>query len=244
MKKIIEIKDLEKSFSNNLVLNNINLDIYEKEVVCIIGPSGSGKSTLLRTINLLEDIDKGSIKFQDVEITNNNVDINKLRTKIGMVFQSFNLFNNKSVLNNLILAPTKILKMPKSEAIELAYRNLEKVGMHNYAYRNVATLSGGQQQRVAISRSLMMNPDIMLFDEPTSALDPYVVGEVLNVMKDLASSGMTMIIVTHEMEFAKQVATRVIYMDEGKIIEDNKPEIIFSNPQETKTKEFLKRIIK
>jgi len=243
MKKILEIKNLNKSFTDTLVLKDINCNIYEKEVLCIIGPSGSGKSTFLRCLNLLEDIDSGNIIFDGVDITSEKVDINKLRTNIGMVFQSFNLFSNKNVIENLTLAPIKVLNLDKEKANELALENLNKVGMRDFAYRNVNTLSGGQKQRVAIARSLMMNPKIMLFDEPTSALDPYTVGEVLNVMKDLARSGMTMVVVTHEMGFANLVANRVIYMDEGRIIEDDMPRVIFKNPKHEKTKEFLARII-
>lgn len=244
MRKILEIKNLQKSYDNQVILKDINLDIYEKEVICIIGSSGSGKSTLLRCLNLLEDVDFGSIIFNDVDITKEKIDINKLRTNIGMVFQSFNLFNNKNVLDNLCLAPIKVLKLTKDEAVKRALENLDKVGMKDYANRSVNTLSGGQKQRVAIARSLTMNPKIMLFDEPTSALDPMMVGEVLSVMKNLAAEGMTMVVVTHEMEFAKEVASRVIYMDDGYIIEENNPKEIFSNPQEERTKEFLKRILK
>lgn len=243
MNKIMAIKNLSKAFDNLEVLKDLSVDIYEKEVLCIIGPSGSGKSTFLRCLNLLEDVDNGEIIFDGVDITSNKVDINKLRTQIGMVFQSFNLFNNKNVIENLTLAPIKILKMTKEEANELALINLDKVGMKDFAYRSVQTLSGGQKQRVAIARALMMNPKILLFDEPTSALDPLVVGEVLTVMKDLAMSGMTMVVVTHEMGFASSVATRVIYMDEGRIIEDDLPEVIFKNPRNEKTKEFLGRIL-
>jgi len=242
MKKIIEIKNLEKSFDNNLVLKDINLDIYEKEVVCIIGSSGSGKSTLLRCINLLEQPDSGVIRFEDIDITS-KVNINKLRNNIGMVFQSFNLFNNKNVLDNLILAPMKVKKMKKDQAILLALENLDKVGMKEFAYRSPSTLSGGQKQRVAIARALTNSPKIILFDEPTSALDPEMVGEVLSVMKDLAASGITMIVVTHEMSFAKDVASRVIFMDDGVVVEAGHPDDIFTNPKEIRTKEFLKRII-
>jgi ABC-type polar amino acid transport system ATPase subunit len=243
MNKILEIKNLKKSFSTQEVLKDISLNIYEKEVVCIIGPSGSGKSTFLRCINLLEDVDSGSINFNGIDITSDKVDFNKLRTHIGMVFQSFNLFNNKNVIENLTLAPIKILKMDKAEANNLALENLDKVGMKDFAYRSVDTLSGGQKQRVAIARALMMNPKILLFDEPTSALDPMVVGEVLSVMRDLAKSGMTMIVVTHEMSFANSVASRVIYMDEGMIIEDDLPEVIFKNPKNEKTRSFLANFI-
>lgn len=244
MKKILEIKNLQKSYNNQVILKDINLDIYEKEVICIIGSSGSGKSTLLRCLNLLEDVDFGSIIFNDVDIVKEKIDVNKLRTNIGMVFQSFNLFNNKNVLDNLCLAPIKVLKLTKDEAVKRALENLDKVGMKDYANRSVNTLSGGQKQRVAIARSLTMNPKIMLFDEPTSALDPMMVGEVLSVMKNLAHDGMTMVVVTHEMEFAKEVANRVIYMDDGYIIEETNAKEIFSNPKEERTKEFLKRVLK
>lgn len=244
MKKILEIKNLQKSYNNQVILKDINLDIYEKEVICIIGSSGSGKSTLLRCLNLLEDVDFGRIIFNDVDIVKEKIDVNKLRTNIGMVFQSFNLFNNKNVLDNLCLAPIKVLKLTKDEAVKRALENLDKVGMKDYANRSVNTLSGGQKQRVAIARSLTMNPKNMLFDEPTSALDPMMVGEVLSVMKNLAHDGMTMVVVTHEMEFAKEVANRVIYMDDGYIIEENNAKEIFSNPKEERTKEFLKRVLK
>lgn len=243
MKKIIEIKNLNKSFNHQLVLKNINLDIYQGEVLCIIGSSGSGKSTLLRCLNLLEESDNGTIIFDDINITEHKLNINRHRANLGMVFQSFNLFNNKTVLGNLILAPMTVLKLSKNEAIERALVNLDKVGMKEYAHRNPSTLSGGQKQRVAIARALTMNPKIILFDEPTSALDPEMVGEVLTVMKNLALTGITMAVVTHEMNFARDVATRVIFMDDGKIIEEGKPSNIFTNPVETRTKEFLKRII-
>ena len=240
----LSLKHIYKIYPGDVAaVKDFNLEIEDKEFIVFVGPSGCGKSTFLRCLNLLEDVDGGSIIFDDVDITSSKVDINQLRTQIGMVFQSFNLFNNKNVLENLILAPLKILNMDKEEAVKLAYQNLDKVGMKDFAHRNVNTLSGGQKQRVAIARSLMMNPRIMLFDEPTSALDPLVVGEVLNVMKDLAKSGMTMVVVTHEMSFAKDVATRVIYMDGGKIIEDDLPEVIFSNPKEAKTIEFLGRVL-
>lgn len=243
MKKILEIKNIKKSFGNLEVIKDISLDIYEREVLCIIGASGSGKSTFLRCINLLEDVDAGEIIFDGVDITSDKVDINKLRTQIGMVFQSFNLFNNKNVIENLTLAPIKILKMNKEEANRLALENLEKVGMKDFAYRRVDTLSGGQKQRVAIARALMMNPKILLFDEPTSALDPMVVGEVLFVMKQLALSGMTMVVVTHEMSFAKNVSTRVIFMADGMIVEDDSPEVIFKNPKKEKTQHFLQNFL-
>lgn len=243
MKKIIEIKNLNKSFNQQLVLKNINLDIYQGEVLCIIGSSGSGKSTLLRCLNLLEEPDNGTIIFDGINLTEKKLNINQHRANLGMVFQSFNLFNNKTVLGNLILAPMTVLKLSKNEAIERALVNLDKVGMKEYAHRNPSTLSGGQKQRVAIARALTMNPKIILFDEPTSALDPEMVGEVLTVMKNLALTGITMAVVTHEMNFARDVATRVIFMDDGKIIEEGKPSNIFTNPVEARTKEFLKRII-
>jgi putative lysine transport system ATP-binding protein len=226
-----------------VVLKDINLDIYEKEVVCIIGSSGSGKSTLLRCLNLLEQPDSGVINFLGTNITNDKINLNQLRTNIGMVFQSFNLFNNQTVLGNLILAPMKVLKLSKEEATKIALKNLDKVGMKDFAYRNPLTLSGGQKQRVAIARALTMSPKIILFDEPTSALDPEMVGEVLETMKELAQSGITMIVVTHEMSFAKEVASRVIFMDGGIVVEAGKPSEIFINPKEARTKEFLRRIL-
>lgn len=241
---IIEIKNLRKAFGGQEVLKDINLKVEEGEVICLIGSSGSGKSTLLRCVNLLEIPDGGSIVFNGTDLLSQKVNLNKLRTEIGMVFQNFNLFRNLTVLGNLILAPMKVLKMKKEEAVSRARENLRKVGMEEFAERSPETLSGGQKQRVAIARALTMNPKVMLFDEPTSALDPEMVGEVLEVMKDLAASGMTMIVVTHEMSFAKEVATRVIFMDQGIILEEGAPEEILTNPQEARTKEFLKRILK
>jgi len=241
---IIEIKNLRNAFGGQEVLKDINLKVEEGEVICLIGSSGSGKSTLLRCVNLLEIPDGGSIVFNGTDILSQKVNLNKLRTEIGMVFQNFNLFRNLTVLGNLILAPMKVLKMKKEEAVSRARENLRKVGMEEFAERSPETLSGGQKQRVAIARALTMNPKVMLFDEPTSALDPEMVGEVLEVMKDLAASGMTMIVVTHEMSFAKEVATRVIFMDQGIILEEGAPEEILTNPQEARTKEFLKRILK
>ena len=243
MKKLLEIKNLQKSFGNKPVLSAINLDIYEKEVVCIIGASGSGKSTLLRCLNLLEEPDAGKIIFAGETITAPGVNLNRLRTEIGMVFQSFNLFLNKTVLDNLIIAPRKVLGMKKNEAINKALIQLEKVGMREFAYRSPHTLSGGQKQRVAIARSLMMEPKMILFDEPTSALDPEMVGEVLAVMKDLAGVGMTMAVVSHEMAFAFEVASKVVFMDAGKIIEIGTPDDIFNRPKKERTKTFLKRIL-
>lgn len=243
MEKIIEIIDLHKSFGKNKILNGINLDIYKGQVVCIIGPSGSGKSTLLRCLNLLEEPDQGHIIFEGKDLTDKTTDLDKLRTKMGMVFQSFNLFNNKTVLENCIIAQMLVLKRKKEEAITIAMELLEKVGMKDFANVNVNSLSGGQKQRVAISRALAMNPDIMLFDEPTSALDPEMVGDVLNVMRDLAKSGMTMVVVTHEMSFALEVSDVVVFMDQGQILEIGDSKVIFNSPQHERTREFLKRVI-
>lgn len=243
MKPIIEIKNLSKSFDQGIVLDNINLEIYQGEVVCIIGASGSGKSTLLRCINLLNEPDDGQIYFEELEITSPDTKINHVRTSLGMVFQSFNLFNNLNVLDNCTLSLRKVLKMNKKDAEARALGLLDQVGLKQFAKSNVNTLSGGQKQRVAIARALAMEPKVMLFDEPTSALDPEMVGEVLQVMRNLADNKMTMIIVTHEMQFAKEVASRVIFMDGGKIIEEGKPEQIFSSPKMTRTQEFLKRIL-
>ena len=241
---IIDISNLRKAFGSQEVLKDINLRVEEGEVICLIGSSGSGKSTLLRCINLLEQPDGGSILFNDVDILSRKVNLNKLRTEIGMVFQSFNLFKNLTVLGNLMLAPVKVLKVKKEEARVRALENLRKVGMEEFAERSPETLSGGQKQRVAIARALAMNPKLLLFDEPTSALDPEMVGEVLEVMKELAASGMTMIVVTHEMSFAREVASRVIFMDQGIILEEGAPEEILKNPKEARTQEFLKRILK
>lgn len=243
MKPIIEIKNLSKSFEQGIVLDKINLDIYEGEVVCIIGASGSGKSTLLRCINLLNEPDDGQIYFEETEITSPDAKINHVRTSLGMVFQSFNLFNNLNVLDNCTLSLRKVLKMNKRDAEARALLLLDQVGLKQFAKSNVNTLSGGQKQRVAIARALAMEPKVMLFDEPTSALDPEMVGEVLQVMRSLAQNKMTMVIVTHEMQFAKEVASRVIFMDGGKIVEEGKPEQIFSAPKMLRTQEFLKRIL-
>ena len=241
MENIIEIHNISKSFGKNTVLEDISLSVKKGEVITIIGSSGSGKSTLLRCINRLEEADTGIIYYNGFNILDPKVNINKIRESIGMCFQSFNLFNNMNVIDNCTFALRKIKKMKKSEANEIALFHLEQVGMANFAKAKVQTLSGGQKQRVAIARSLCMNPEIMLFDEPTSALDPELVGEVLDVMKNLASSGMTMIVVTHEMAFAKEVSSRVIFMDKGYICEQGTPEEIFENPQHDRTKEFLKR---
>ena len=243
-KAIISINHLAKSFGQKEVLKDINLDIYKGEVVSIIGSSGSGKSTLLRCINQLEHADSGAIYFNEKNILDKKNNINELRQNIGMCFQSFNLFNNKNVLQNCILAPTKIKKVNKEEAIKQAKEELLKVGItEEYLNKKVSTLSGGQKQRVAIARALCMKPEIMLFDEPTSALDPEMVGEVLQVMKDLANQGMTMVVVTHEMAFARDVSTKVVFMDNGVIEEQGSPSDIFNNPQKERTKEFLSRFL-
>lgn len=242
MIKIIEIKNLKKSFGNTDVLKNINLDIYQGEVLTIIGSSGSGKSTLLRCLNLLEEPSDGIILFENSNLLDQGTNINQLRTKMGMVFQNFNLFNHKNVLDNCTLAPIKVLNQSKEEAIDYSLKMLDSVGMKDFAYQNPNSLSGGQKQRVAIARALAMKPDILLFDEPTSALDPEMVGEVLEVMKSLASQGMTMVVVTHEMEFAKEVSSRVVFMDNGIIKESGTPDEIFNHPKEERTKQFLKRV--
>ena len=241
---ILEIKNIHKKFDDQLVLNGINLEIHEKEVVSIIGSSGSGKTTLLRCLNLLNEPDDGHIYFLGDDLMDQKTDIDHLRMHMGMVFQSFNLFQNKTVLENCTLAPIKLLKMEKIKAEKLAMSLLEKVGMREFAHQSVNLLSGGQKQRVAIARALAMNPKIMLFDEPTSALDPEMVGEVLQVIKKLALEGMTMVIVTHEMGFAKEVSDRVVFMDQGVILEMGTPKQIFESPKEERTQAFLKRFVK
>nr|WP_281172280.1 amino acid ABC transporter ATP-binding protein [Acholeplasma granularum] len=237
---MLEVKNLSKRFGKNHVLKDINLTINEGDVVTIIGSSGSGKTTLLRCLNLLNEPDGGHIILNDNDLMDPNTNLDQLRMKIGMVFQSFNLFINKNVIDNCTLAPIKLLKMSREEANELALKLLEKVGMKEFAYKKIDTLSGGQKQRVAIARALCMNPQIMLFDEPTSALDPELTGEVLEVMKSLVDEGMTMIIVTHEMQFAKEVSSRIIFMDQGMIVEEGAPSEIFDNPKMERTKAFLK----
>ncbi|WP_353893397.1 amino acid ABC transporter ATP-binding protein [Proteinivorax hydrogeniformans] len=239
---MIKIENLNKWFGKLHVLKDINLDIKEQEVVVIIGASGSGKSTLLRCINLLEQYQKGDITIQG-ETLGNGENINQIRQKVGMVFQRFNLFPHKSVIENVMEGPTQVKGTSKENAKVLAQGLLAKVGLADKDNQYPAQLSGGQQQRVAIARSLAMEPEIMLFDEPTSALDPELVGEVLQVMKDLAKEGMTMAVVTHEMGFAKEVADRVVYIDEGKIVEEGTPEQIFDNPQQQRTQEFLSKIL-
>ena len=240
---LISIKGLHKYFGKNEVLKGIDLDIKSGEVVVIIGPSGSGKSTFLRTMNLLETPTKGMITFEGVDITDKKNDIFKMREKMGMVFQQFNLFPNMTVLENITLSPTKTKGISKAEAEAKAYDLLDKVGLRDKSDVYPASLSGGQQQRIAIARGLAMDPDVLLFDEPTSALDPEMVGEVLGVMQDLAKSGMTMAIVTHEMGFAKEVADRVIFMADGVIAEEGTPDEVFNNPQNPRTQNFLKSIL-
>ncbi len=239
----IKVKGLKKKFGHLEVLNGIDLEVTEGEVVCIIGPSGSGKSTFLRCLNLLEKPTGGTVIVDGTEITGRKVEINKIRENIGMVFQQFNLFPHLTVLQNIMLAPTDRKKMTKEEAKNRALELLDRVGLSEKAESYPRQLSGGQQQRVAIARALAMNPDIMLFDEPTSALDPEMVGEVLLVMKELAKAGMTMVVVTHEMGFAKDVADRVIFMDEGLILEEAPPQELFTNPQNERTQNFLKCVL-
>lgn len=240
---IIQVKNLHKYFGDLEVLKGINCEIEESEVVCVIGPSGSGKSTFLRCLNLLEDVTKGNIVIDGYDLTDPATDINMVRTDVGMVFQRFNLFPHKSVLENVMLAPMKVRKTNKKGAQALALELLEKVGLSDKADEYPRRLSGGQMQRVAIARALAMNPNIMLFDEPTSALDPELVGEVLEVMKDLAKEGMTMVVVTHEMGFAREVGDRVLFMDEGIIMEEGSPEQLFDHPQNERTQEFLRKIL-
>lgn len=240
---LFEIEDLCKSFGNNLVLDHISTRIYQGEVVVIIGPSGSGKSTFLRSLNLLEEPTGGNICFEGLNITDPKCNINKYRQKIGMVFQHFNLFPHKTILQNMTLAPIKLLKMPKEQAQKEAMELLKRVGLEEKAHAYPSQLSGGQKQRIAIVRSLCMKPDVMLFDEPTSALDPEMVGEVLNVMRDLAKGGMTMVVVTHEMGFAKEVGTRVMFVDEGQIKEENTPKEFFDHPQNPRLREFLSKVL-
>ncbi|HFI0467392.1 TPA: amino acid ABC transporter ATP-binding protein [Streptococcus suis] len=240
---IISIKDLHKYFGENEVLKGIDLDIQQGQVVVIIGPSGSGKSTFLRTMDLLEVPTKGTVTFEGVDITDKSNDIFKMREKMGMVFQQFNLFPNMTVLENITLSPIKTKGIAKAEAEAKAHELLAKVGLPDKADAYPQSLSGGQQQRIAIARGLAMDPDVLLFDEPTSALDPEMVGEVLAVMQDLAKSGMTMVIVTHEMGFAREVADRVIFMDGGYIVEDGTPEEVFEHTKEERTKDFLSKVL-
>lgn len=244
MDTIIQVQHLKKTFKQLEVLHDINFEIHKGEVATIIGSSGSGKSTLLRCINLLERLDDGHILYHGQDILERHFDVNQYRSKVGMVFQGFNLFNNLTVLENCLIGQIKVLKRNKEEAKQIAFKYLEKVGMSAFANKSSVQLSGGQKQRVAIARALCMNPEVLLFDEPTSALDPEMVGDVLNIMKELANEGLTMIVVTHEMEFAKDVSSRVIFMDQGVIAEEGTPEQIFEHPQEARTQTFLKRYLK
>ena len=243
MEKVIEIKHLNKSFGTHEVLKDIDFSVSKGEVVCIIGSSGSGKSTLLRCVNLLEKPSGGEIIYNGENILDDKHDVYAYRTKLGMVFQQFNLFNNHDVLSNCTVGQLKVLNRSKEEAEKIAMKYLKIVGMDQYIHAKPKQLSGGQKQRVAIARALSMEPDVMLFDEPTSALDPEMVGEVLKVMKELADSGLTMLVVTHEMGFAKEVSDRVVFMDKGVIAEEGRPEDIFNAPKEQRTKEFLKRVL-
>lgn len=240
---LIRVVDLKKSFGDHEVLKGINVSIRKGEVVAVIGPSGCGKSTFLRSLNLLEKPTSGHIYFEGVDIMDKSVDVNKMREKIGMVFQQFNLFPNMTIKKNIMLAPVKLKKMTPEEASAKADELLKRIGLSNKAEAHSPQLSGGQQQRIAIVRALAMNPDVMLFDEPTSALDPEMVGEVLSLMKDLARTGMTMVVVTHEMGFAREVADRVIFINDGVIQEDNTPVEFFTNPKNPRLQEFLSRIL-
>jgi len=240
--EVISVRDVKKSFDHLDVLKGISFTVNEGEVVCLIGPSGSGKSTMLRCINLLEDIDSGVITVLGEDISKLS-DINAFRSKVGMVFQQFNLFNNMNVLDNCIIAQKRVLKIPVDEAKKRALEHLKNVGMADFAHAYPSTLSGGQKQRVAIARALCMEPQILLFDEPTSALDPEMVEEVLNVIKDLTKQHMTMVIVTHEMMFAKDVADKIVFMDSGVVLEEGSPEVIFDHPSNERTKQFLKRVL-
>ena len=243
METVIELRHLSKAFGANVVLKDINASSHKGDVTCVIGASGSGKSTMLRCINLLETPTSGDILFHDKSILNEKISLNEYRTHVGMCFQSFNLFNNMTVLKNCMIGQMKVLKRSKEEARVNAIRYLEKVGMAPYINARPDQISGGQKQRVAIARALAMNPEVLLFDEPTSSLDPEMVGEVLSVMKSLAKEGMTMVVVTHEMGFAKDVANRVLFMEQGVIAEEGTPEEIFTNPKNERTKEFLSRIL-
>lgn len=240
---ILDIQNIHKRFGEQMVLNGIHLEVHQSEVLSIIGSSGSGKTTLLRCLNLLNEPDDGHIYFMGSDLMDPKTDLDQLRMHMGMVFQSFNLFNHLSTIENVMLAPIKLLKLSKDEARELATKQLTKVGMQEFIHYKVSQLSGGQKQRVAIARALAMNPKVMLFDEPTSALDPEMVGEVLSVIKTLAQEGMTMVIVTHEMAFAKEVSHTIVFMDQGVICEKGSPEVIFNHPKEKRTQAFLKRYI-
>ena len=243
--KIIQVKDLKKYYKKGVIkaLDGVSVDINRGDVMVVIGPSGSGKSTLLRSLNLLEEPTAGSIIFEGVDITNKKIDINKHRQKMGMVFQHFNLFPHKTILENMILAPVEVKKIPAEQAKAKAMQLLERVGLADRADAYPIQLSGGQKQRIAIVRALCMEPDVMLFDEPTSALDPEMVGEVLDVMKELANEGMTMGVVTHEMGFAREVGNRVLFMADGKLVEEGTPEDIFENPQSERLQDFLSKVL-
>ena len=240
---MISVKGLKKDFGDIKVIQGIDMEIEKGDVVCIIGPSGSGKSTFLRCLNLLEKPTGGNVYFEGTDLTDPKVNLDEHRRKMGMVFQQFNLFPHKTVLENMIMAPVSVLKLPKAEATERAMKLLARVGLADRADEYPAKLSGGQKQRVAIVRALCMEPDVMLFDEPTSALDPEMVGEVLDVMKDLAADGMTMVIVTHEMGFARQVANRVVFLDEGVIQEEGAPEELFGSPKCPRLQDFLSKVL-
>ena len=240
---MIKVENLTKSFGELEVLKGINQEIKDGEVVVVIGPSGSGKSTFLRCLNLLESPTSGKIFVDNDEITSKKIDINKVREEMGMVFQSFNLFNNLNILDNITLAPTLVKKMDKTKAEEKARELLARVGLPDKAQAFPKSLSGGQKQRIAIARALAMNPKVMLFDEPTSALDPEMVGEVLDIMKDLAKEGMTMVVVTHEMGFAREVGDRILFMDGGYIVEEGSPEEVFGNPKNERTQNFLAKVL-
>lgn len=240
---MIKVENLKKTFGSHVVLKDVSLEVRLSEVVVVIGPSGSGKSTFLRCINMLETISGGKVMIEGMDITDKKTNINEIRTEVGMVFQHFHLFPHKTVMENIILAPMKVRKVSQTEALEKGKKLLRKVGLEEKENVYPSSLSGGQKQRVAIARALAMEPKIMLFDEPTSALDPEMVGEVLEVMKQLAKEGMTMVVVTHEMGFAREVGDRVIFMDAGNIIEENLPQELFENPRHERTKAFLSKIL-
>lgn len=240
---MIQASNLQKNFGKLHVLNGIDVKIEQGEVVVVIGPSGSGKSTFLRCLNLLEEPTGGEVIFEGTSITDKRNDVNKLREKMGMVFQQFNLFPHMTVLENITLAPRKVKKLTKEAAEDIAFSLLKRIGLEDKANTYPNQLSGGQKQRIAIARALAMSPDVMLFDEPTSALDPEMVGEVLDVMKELAAEGMTMIVVSHEMGFAKEVGSRVLFMDDGRIVEEGSPEEVFNNPKNPRTKDFLGKVL-
>ena len=243
MNGLIEVVNLTKKFGDRVILNEINLTVHNKEVITLVGSSGSGKTTLLRCLNLLNEPNDGHIYFEEKDLMDPHTDIDKLREHMGMVFQQFNLFNNKNVMENCILSPMLRLGLSKEVAVERATKYLTKVGLQDFLYQDVRRLSGGQKQRVAIARALCMEPKVMLFDEPTSALDPEMVGEVLQVIKKLRDEGMTMVIVTHEMGFAKEVSDRILFMDQGIVLEENNPIDFFNHPKEERTKQFLNRVL-